>query len=63
MGSATAKDSEQQKNERKKTMAIRDTAMNTWTKSKFVADSDEEESAREKPRNRKRRRGSDALHP
>ena len=61
LASATAKDSEQQKNERKKAMAIRDTAMNTWAKSKFVADSDEEESASEKPRSRKRRRGSDAL--
>ena len=30
-------------------MAIRDAAMNTWAKSKFVADSDEEESASEKP--------------
>ena len=61
LASATAKDSEQQKNERKKAMAIRDAAMNTWAKSKFVADSDEEESASEKPRSRKRRRGSDAL--
>ena len=63
LASATAKDSERQKNERKKAMAIRDAAMNTWAKSKFVADSDEEESASEKPRSRKRRRGSDALHP
>ena len=61
LASATAKDSEQQKNERKKAMAIRDAAMNTWAKSKFVADSDEEESASEKPKSRKRRRGSDAL--
>ena len=61
LASATAKDSEQQKNERKKSMAVRDAAMNTWAKSKFVADSDEEESASEKPRSRKWRRGSDAL--
>ena len=61
LASATAKDSEQQKNERKKAMAIRGAAMNTWAKSKFVADSDEEESASEKPKSRKRRRGSDAL--
>ena len=61
LASATAKDSEQQKNERKKAMAIRDAVMSTWAKSKFVADSDEEESASVKPRSRKRRRGSDAL--
>ena len=58
---ATAKDSEQQKNERQNAIAIRDAAINTWTRSKCVADSDKEESASEKPKRRKRRRGSDTL--
>ena len=52
---------EQQNNERKKAMAVRDAAMKTWANSKDVADSDEEESANEKSRNRKRRRDNDAL--
>ena len=60
LASATAKDSEQQKNERKKAMAVRDAALNTWAKSK-CADSDEEDSESEKPRKRKRRRGNDGL--
>lgn len=42
-------------------MPIRDAAKNTWAKSKCVADSDEEESASEKPRKRRRKHGSDAL--
>jgi len=60
LASATAKDSEQQKNERKKAMAVRDAALNTWAKSK-CADSDKEDSESEKPRKRKRRRGNDGL--
>ena len=60
LASAAAKQRTEE-NERKKAMAIRDAAMTTWAKSKFVADCDEEESASEKPRSRKRRRGSDAL--
>lgn len=61
LASATAKDSEQQKKERKKAMAVRDAALNTWAKSK-CADSDEEEGEiSEKPRKRKRRRGNDGL--
>lgn len=36
-------------------MAVRDAAMDTWAKSKYVADSDEEESAREKPGKRRKR--------
>ena len=37
-------------------IAIRHAAINTWAKSRCVADSDEEESASEKPKRRKRRR-------
>ena len=36
-------------------MAVRDAAMDTWAKSKYVADSDEEESAREKLGKRRKR--------
>ena len=61
LASATAKEGEQQKTERRKAMTIRDAAMNTWAKSKCMADSDEEESASEKPRKRRRKRCSDAL--
>jgi len=49
LASATAKDSEQQKNERKKAMAVRDAALNTWAKSK-CADSDEEVRVRSQER-------------
>ena len=45
LASATAKDSEQQKNERKKAMAIRDVAMNTWAKSKVDAEVKKQEVA------------------
>ena len=41
---------------RQNAIAIRDAAINTWAKSRCVADSDEEESASEKPKRRKRRR-------
>ena len=59
--SATVKEGEQQKNERRKAMDARDAAMNTWAKSKCVVDSDGEECAKEKPRKRIRKGGSDAL--
>ena len=59
--SATVKEGEQQKNERRKAMDVRDAAMNTWAKSKCVVDSDGEECAKEKPRKRSRKGGSDAL--
>jgi len=61
LASATAKEGEQQKNERRKAMDVRDAAMNTWAKSKCVVDSDGEKCAKEKPRNRRRKGGIDAL--
>ena len=61
MASATAKEGEQKKNERGKAMDVRGAAMNTWAKSKCVVDSDGEECAKEKPRKRRRKGGSDAL--
>ena len=39
----------------KKILAIKDAAFNTWAKPKCVGDSDEEESASEKPRSRKKK--------
>ena len=42
-------------------MAVRHAAMDTWAKSKYVADSEEEESAEERPGKRRRKGGSDAL--
>ena len=60
LASATAKEGEQQKNERRKAMDVRDAAMNTWAKSKCVVDSDGEKCAKEKPRNRRRKGGIDA---
>ena len=59
--STSAKESEQQKNERKKAMAVRDAAMKTWGKSKGITNSDEEEGPSEKPKRRKRRSGGNAL--
>ena len=59
--SISAKESEQQKTEGKKAMAIRDEAMKTWVKSKGITDSDEEEGPSEKRKKRKRRSGANAL--
>ena len=61
MVSIVAKESEQQKTEGKKAMAIRDAAMKTWVKSKGITDSDEEEGPSEKRKKRKRRSGANAL--
>ena len=54
-------ENEQQKNECKKAMAVRDAAIKTWGKSKDITDSDEEEGPSEKPKRRKRRSGGNAL--
>ena len=42
-------------------MAVTDTAMKTWGKSKGITNSDEEEGPSEKPKRRKRRSGGNAL--
>ena len=42
-------------------MAVTDTAMKTWGKSKGITNSDEEEGPSEKPKTRKRRSGGNAL--
>ena len=46
--SISAKESENQKNEGKKAMAVRDGAMKTWGKSKGITNSDEEEGRSDK---------------
>ena len=61
MVSISAKESEQQKNERKNAMEVRDAAMKTWGKSEGITNSDEEENPSEKPKRRKRRSGGNAL--